>query len=88
MLNEALVLESGLDVKHAVLNKYIFVRDGGFLELTVTEATYFSTFGPDLVIEAARKIVRVNGAVCMCDDGAEAVPNQEASETESDEQPN
>jgi hypothetical protein len=79
-------LESRLYVQHAILNEYIFVADGGFFELTIAEASYFSSFCPDLVIEAAGEVVGVNGAVCVRDDRAEAIPNEKAGKTDSDEQ--
>jgi hypothetical protein len=86
VFDEVPVLESRLYVEHATLNEYIFIADGGFFELTIAEAAHFSSFCPDFVIETAGEVVRVNGAVCVRDDGAKAIPNEKAGKTDSDEQ--
>ena len=86
VLDEVLVLERRLDVEHAVLNEYVLVGDGGFLELTVAEATHFGSFCPDFVIEAIGEVVSVDWAVRVDDDGLQTIPDEEAGKADADEQ--
>jgi hypothetical protein len=85
VLDEAFVLESWLDVELAVLDEYIFVGDGSLFELAIAEATYLSSFCPNLIVDAAREVIKEYGAIRVRDYGAEAVPNEESGKTESNE---
>ena len=80
------VLEGGFDDELVITHEYVFVRRGGHFELTIAEATDLGFFSPDLGVEAVAEVVFVDEAVVVVDYAAETVPNEEASDSKTDEE--
>lgn len=101
IVDQAVVLQSGLDDENAILDEDIFVSVGGLIELTVAEefvsledmtlpvsnlpvATDFDLLGPDVTVPR-REVVSVNRAVLVDCDTANAIPDEDTSDDETED---